>query len=446
VVVLTLTASKLTPFIGSNTKPIRMKKTMLLIVPFLTISSWALNAQVDLNRVIKRTKEKTNQKIENRIENKLDKAVDKKLDEVEDGAKAKPKSSSDKTSSNTTNEQKQANNPNKPESSATDSNATKSSPTVVWNKFDFVPGDKIIFEDAPSMSERNGEFPSRWDLYMGQVEIMNVNGENVIGFLGGGPTIVPYLKDNDKDYLPDVFTVEFDIFRPAGGNRMFLYFHDRKNQKLMHQKELEINLNRAGYGDTYVEYKSGKSYDEGNWMHVSIAFTKGQLKVYLDENRLLNIPRIDANPTGISIRCPFASQADNTVWYMKNFRLAEGGVPYAQRALQDGKIIVTGIKFDVGKATLRPESMGPINEILYVMNQSPEIRFSVEGHTDSDGDDAANQTLSEGRAKAVMDKLIELGIDKSRLTSKGFGESKPIANNSSAEGKAQNRRVEFVKF
>lgn len=214
----------------------------------------------------------------------------------------------------------------------------------------------------------------------------------------------------------------------------------------MNQKEVEINLDRVGYGDVYVDYNSGKSNDEGNWIHVSIAFTKGQLKVYLDENRLLNIPRIDANPTGISIRCSFASQAENTVWYMKNFRLAEGGVPYAQRAMQDGKIIVTGIKFDVGKATLRPESLGPINEILYVMNQSPELRFSVEGHTDSDGDDATNQTLSEARAKTVMEKLIELGIDQSRLASKGFGESKPVANNSTVEGKAQNRRVEFVKF
>jgi len=90
--------------------------------------------------------------------------------------------------------------------------------------------------------------------------------------------------------------------------------------------------------------------------------------------------------------------------------------------------------------------MGPINEILYVMQKDPTINFSVEGHTDSDGDENTNQKLSEDRAKVVMNKLIELGIAPARLKSKGFGESKPIADNNTAEGKAQNRRVEFVKF
>ncbi len=78
--------------------------------------------------------------------------------------------------------------------------------------------------------------------------------------------------------------------------------------------------------------------------------------------------------------------------------------------------------------------------------ETPELNFSVEGHTDSDGNDATNQTLSENRAKTVMNQLITLGIDKSRLKSQGFGESKPVNDNTSAEGKAQNRRVEFVKF
>jgi hypothetical protein len=90
--------------------------------------------------------------------------------------------------------------------------------------------------------------------------------------------------------------------------------------------------------------------------------------------------------------------------------------------------------------------MGPINEIYQLMIDNPAINFSVEGHTDSDGDDANNQTLSEARGKTVMDKLIEMGIAANRLKSTGFGESKPIDNNSTAEGKANNRRVEFVKF
>ena len=80
------------------------------------------------------------------------------------------------------------------------------------------------------------------------------------------------------------------------------------------------------------------------------------------------------------------------------------------------------------------------------MQNQPNLNFSVEGHTDADGNDNNNQTLSEARGKSVMKKLIEMGISANRLKSTGFGESKPLDNNNTPEGKANNRRVEFVKF
>ena len=90
--------------------------------------------------------------------------------------------------------------------------------------------------------------------------------------------------------------------------------------------------------------------------------------------------------------------------------------------------------------------MGPINKIYQLMVKNPDLKFSVEGHTDSDGDAASNLKLSKARGKTVMDKLISMGISPDRLKYNGFGESKPIDNNSTPEGKANNRRVEFVKF
>jgi outer membrane protein OmpA-like peptidoglycan-associated protein len=90
--------------------------------------------------------------------------------------------------------------------------------------------------------------------------------------------------------------------------------------------------------------------------------------------------------------------------------------------------------------------MGVLNEIAKLMKDHPEINFSVEGHTDSDGETAFNQSLSERRAEAVVNEMIRLGIDGSRMTSKGFGESAPIDTNSTPEGKANNRRVEFLKI
>jgi outer membrane protein OmpA-like peptidoglycan-associated protein len=90
--------------------------------------------------------------------------------------------------------------------------------------------------------------------------------------------------------------------------------------------------------------------------------------------------------------------------------------------------------------------MGTINYVVKMMNDNPGLNFVVEGHTDSDGEDAKNMSLSEARAKAILEKMVELGISEGRLKTKGWGESKPIAGNDTPEGKAQNRRVEFVKF
>ena len=89
--------------------------------------------------------------------------------------------------------------------------------------------------------------------------------------------------------------------------------------------------------------------------------------------------------------------------------------------------------------------MGEINRIVTLMNDDPSLRFEVQGHTDNTGNAASNQTLSEQRAQAIVSKLVEMGISPSRLTAKGFGQSSPIADNSTDEGRAKNRRVEFVK-
>ena len=112
----------------------------------------------------------------------------------------------------------------------------------------------------------------------------------------------------------------------------------------------------------------------------------------------------------------------------------------------ESKIVTHGINFDIDKANIKPESMGTLNMIVQVMKDNPGIKFEVDGHTDNSGTAAHNLTLSQQRANAVKDELIKLGIDASRLSAKGLGDTKPIADNSSIEGKANNRRVEFVKM
>ena len=133
-------------------------------------------------------------------------------------------------------------------------------------------------------------------------------------------------------------------------------------------------------------------------------------------------------------------------YFIKNIRIAKGAKPLYKRAFTDGKIIVHGITFDIGKASLKPTGIGPINKIYKLMKKNKDLKFSVEGHTDSDGSDDSNMKLSKERAKTIVAKLIELGISSDRLSSKGFGESKPLSDNDSPEGKANNRRVEFIRI
>jgi len=339
---------------------------------------------------------------------------------------------------------------------------------VDWNKFDFVldfvPGDEIIFEDNLE-GERNGEFPGKWDLVNGTVENAALDGENVIMFIktnsnsNGG--IVPMMTDSHKDYLPDEFTLEFDAYFDNHNRTYRVLFYDGKNQGSLNRNanpgsnnkvdRIRVTQNSVVYGDTRGNYPGfGESSSEDatrsipGWRRVSVSFNQRALKVYLDDARVLNIPNMNYNPLGFTFA--YHNPTGGHLGYMKNIRIAKGAVPLYDKMLTDGKIVTTGIRFDVGKATLRPESMGPINEIFNLMNRDAAISFSVEGHTDSDGNEADNQKLSEDRAKAVMEKLIELGVDASRLASKGFGQSMPIADNSTSEGKAQNRRIEFVKF
>jgi len=224
-----------------------------------------------------------------------------------------------------------------------------------------------------------------------------------------------------------------------------LLLWDDKNQRRGdgNQHSLEIMHDKMAIYGSNSSYP-GKDLQRNRWIHVAVAYTSGKFKAYMDDTRLINIPRLDFNPLGISLYSYHASDANPI--FIKNIRIAKGGVKYYDRIMQDGKIVANGIRFDVGKATLRPESMGVINEVVELMQEHPKLMFSVDGHTDSDGDDDLNMKLSQQRAESVMETMISLGVSPDRLQAKGLGETVPLSENTSPESKANNRRVEFVKI
>lgn len=435
----------------------------------LVVLMFQAQAQSGINKIIKNTQKKTERNIENRINKRIDRGVDKTLDslevDIDDAVKKDKAATSDtltpKPTSSEGAAQKTENDVAIPPSTLPNASASETAQPAAklqWSKYDFVPGSEIIFEDNLE-NEQNGEFPSKWDLKSGSIENASLDGQNVIYFIkcnvnsGGG--LVPLLTNADKDYLPEEFTIEFDAFFGEKSSSYVLYLADMKNQIKLDKavnaddKWVRFHKNGGEYKQDistkyYPGYSNAQVDKSEKWRHIAVSFHTRALKVYMDDARLLNIPNLGYNPTGITIG--YHNPSGGTVGYIKNIRIAKGAVPLYDKFLTEGKFVTTGIKFDVNKSTIKPESMGTINYVVQMMKDHPELRFSVEGHTDSDGESASNQTLSEARAKAVMDQMVQLGINAGRLSCKGHGESLPMTGNETSEGKAQNRRVEFVKF
>jgi OOP family OmpA-OmpF porin len=109
-------------------------------------------------------------------------------------------------------------------------------------------------------------------------------------------------------------------------------------------------------------------------------------------------------------------------------------------------LVLEGVNFQTSSAKLTPESLAVLDRVVEGLKGSPDVRILIEGHTDSQGPDAANMKLSKGRADAVRDYITSKGIASSRLQTKGYGETKPIADNNTDDGRAKNRRVELSRL
>ena len=423
-----------------------MKTVSFFFVSFaLMLMSSTAQAQFGkrLNNAAERAAERAaTRQTERRTEQAVNKAIDSALD-------------GDKNNNN----QQQQQQKNSTNSGNTGGNASTSAPQpspaqtpqqdiMAWNKFDFVSGDEIMFEDF-LIGEKLGEFPSMWDMTKGNIEVANINGENCIAlFKVAG--ITPLMK-TPKNYLPEDFTIELDFYQSDGkgleGMYEFCILDGNKNILFMKiwecasNKGISLNIRSTG-GEGRVISET-VDFNRG-WNRLSISFNKRALKVYVNEKRVANAPNV-AQGKWFSISS-YLNTGRETKFFIRNVRIAKGAVPLYDRMMSDGRFITYGITFDVGKSTIKPESMGEINRIVALMKENPDLKFSVEGHTDSTGSAATNQTLSEDRSQAVVGKLVENGIAADRLKAAGKGQTSPIADNGTDEGRAKNRRVEFVKI
>lgn len=333
----------------------------------------------------------------------------------------------------------------------------------VLSKFDFVPGNKTIFFDDFSQ-DFIGDFPSKWNTN-GSGELVKINDSpnNWHRLISGRNTkYIPDIKN-----LPDTFTLEFDMLTKGLNNKTSSqsYFQILISDNNTFNKdtnfamveiplcqfidrglivENSINGKREIRNEIQVDIR--KQLTKRN--HISVAINKQRFRVWINETKYVDIPRLlPENVSMKSIKLHLRGLDINKEnLYVSNFKVAEGGVDLRRKLLADGKISTNGILFDSGSTNIKPQSYGIIRQISQVLQQDDAIKLKIVGHTDGDGNDDTNLKLSKSRAEAVKNALINVyKIDGSRLISEGKGENEPVADNSTSEGKAQNRRVEFIK-
>lgn len=426
----------------------------------LVLTGLTLNAECQIKVDFKK---KVENAVNRRANQRTDQAINKGLDAVEGAVKedmkkdnAGPVEKKSQDSQSAGQKEPDPENGNQP--------ADQPASLTSYSKYDFIPGEKIIFFDDFSQ-DAVGDFPALW----------NTNGtaEVVTNSLYPGKWM-KYVNKAGTIWtdallgLPENYTIEFDIVPVAG------------EQKRM-----------AGWGLRLMEAKNPKAWDGGSapgkggflfrveyfgrpgfstWLnspeclmsklsgfneiaevkekmdqkyHIALWVQKTRVRLYQDQDKLFDIPR--AFPAGCVK--PDRLRFEDGAALISNVRIAVGAPDMRNKLITEGRLVSYGIYFDVNKDIVKPESYGTLKEIADVLTGNPDIKVKIVGHTDSDGADAANLDLSKRRGASVKNELVKtFGIDGARIESDGSGESQPVAQNDTPANKALNRRVEFIKL
>lgn len=314
--------------------------------------------------------------------------------------------------------------------------ASPTTNTVLIN-YDFVPGNRVIYAEDFA-SDNIGDFPKRLDLKSGNFEVAEWNGARFLRATSSGEVMIPL-----PEVLPQRFTCGMD-FHCASGWSGTIEFADPDNEPAG-VSTIGISPDGGGVSGP-VESQMNLPDDAVRPVaHVAVMVDNLYVKAYINGVRVANVPKATlgrAKGIWVSVTGSAAQPA-----YLGNIRVAEGGKPLYDALAANGRVATYGILFDVGSDHIRAESTPTLTSISDMLGKHPELKLMIEGHTDNVGSAASNLALSERRAAAVKQYLVTTAhIDASRLSTRGFGSTKPIAPNTTAEGRQDNRRVELVKM
>jgi outer membrane protein OmpA-like peptidoglycan-associated protein len=303
-----------------------------------------------------------------------------------------------------------------------------------WANYDFVPGETVLFADDFS-KDVVGDFPRRLEFKSGALEIVESEGTRWLRAMADSRWYVPL-----PDVRPERFTMEFDYYIHSG--EVWIYFGEDENIVLSFSNVGGAGLSNSKAGVT-ARYSPPGSTDPGI-RRARIMVDGSYAKVYLDDKRVLNVPNAGLERAN---RIQFYTDGDPTnPSLFGNFRLGAGGRKLYDAIAAEGRVATQGIYFDTGSERIRPESTPTLKEIGAMLTDHPELKLTIEGHTDNVGSAESNQALSEKRAAAVRQFLIDsYQVDGARLQARGLGQTRPAGSNDTPEGRQNNRRVELVK-
>ena len=427
-----------------------MKVLVVTVLTFLFLGLW-----IEVSAQIINVPKRVENKVVNRVNRKIDRGIDKGLDAIEDSITGNNKKTT------TPAPQK-----NEPKNTGTTTSATGNKGDVKqdqqtlqsFSNYDFVPGDKVLLYEDFSQ-DAVGDFPALWTTNKsGEINTLNVAPGNWLN-LNATEGNWWFLKPIE---FPKNFIVEFDIVPKKGGARyaVGVAMYGENGFKEMSdpwacKTGLIVSVAKTGWESQGL--KAGSPKITGNSQlkpvveekvnHVIMWVQNRRVRIYHQGEKVLDMPTNlydDSKFTRLAFQLYRGASCAS---YITNVKITTASPDTRNKLLTEGKLVTYGIYFDVNKDVVKPESYGTLKDIAKILNEVPDVKVKIVGHTDADGADAANLDLSKRRAASVKAELVKtFNVNGDRLVTDGLGEGQPVAPNDTPSNKAMNRRVEFIKL
>jgi OmpA-OmpF porin, OOP family len=413
-------------------------KSFTYFILFVLMTTTVTQAQV-LKKIEKAAKRGAERTVERRVEKEASKKTDEVLDEVFDPGKKAP-------------DRQQTETKRQASSAAGSHSSSASDPELNFT-------GTVIFHDD-FQTTRKGDFPGKFISSTGG-EVVGLGAANGLKFYPNS-NVIPNLKN-----LPDNFALEFDLTLenvPPSLHNTFFNVYLQELQTLRHNdpKNKYGAVGFSLWGDARshqidvfnhkatFEIKEKIPYSiSTNVIDKTSKFTLlkngNRLRLFINGNKIVDSPNLlqGVKTNHINFRLNGTKKEEHS-FIVSNLKITSIGDDLRKQLIEEGAFTTSNILFASGSDNIQPSSFSILDEIVAVI-ASDNSNFQIIGHTDSDGDASANLNLSKRRAESVKNYLVSKGISASRLQTDGKGKSQPIASNSTAEGKAQNRRVEFLR-